>query len=145
MFDDRTPPRTLSGTRRAGPVVLVLEDDETTREMLCAYLARNGFSVLEAADGAEALSLAFLLGPRAIVADVILPGIDGLKVLRRLRMDERTYDTVVVAMSGLPKYEQLAIAAGADSFLAKPFEPAVLVAELTRLLVAKTERSAKDG
>jgi CheY-like chemotaxis protein len=129
-------PRSASGLRPRGPLVLLVEDEASLRELYAAELAAAGFMVLEAEDGATAIEKAFQLGPQALVLDLMLPGIDGFKVARRLRGDDRTSDIAIVAVTALaPKrFEPLALGAGCDAFLSKPVLASKLVEELRRLL-----------
>jgi DNA-binding response OmpR family regulator len=119
--------------------VLVVEDEEQLREHYAAELAAAGFMVLEAPDGPGAVEKALQFGPQAVVLDLTLPGVDGLKVARRLRADDRTHDVAIVALTGLTEtnFEPLALAAGCDAFFLKPIAPAALVGELVRLLARK--------
>jgi two-component system cell cycle response regulator DivK len=130
------PPRIMSGVRSRGPLVLVAEDEDSIRDLYATELAAAGFMVLEAADGARAIEKALCFGPHAIVLDLMLPGVDGFKVARRLRSDDRTQDVAIIAVSALTskKFETLAIGAGCDSFMNKPVMTAALVGELIRLL-----------
>jgi DNA-binding response OmpR family regulator len=136
MSESSPPRRPLSGVRSRGPLVLVVEDEESVREVYAAELAAAGFMVLEAGDGATAIEKALQLGPLAVVLDLMLPGIDGFKVARRLRGEDRTHDIAIVALTALtsPKLRALALGAGCDSFLSKPVLGAVLVGEVVRLL-----------
>jgi DNA-binding response OmpR family regulator len=138
----RRPP---SGVRPRGPLVLVVEAEESTRELYAAELASSGFMVLEAPDGATGIEKALQFGPHAVVLDLILPGIDGFKVARRLRGDDRTQDVAIIALTGLAsqKFEQLALAAGCDAFLSKPVLTATLIAELLRQM-ARRARSGNE-
>jgi two-component system phosphate regulon response regulator PhoB len=132
--------------RPRGPLVLVVEDEDDVRELYAAELAAAGFMVLEAPDGATAVEKALQFGPHAVVLELKLPGIDGFKVARRLRADDRTHDVALIALStsgagdrrGL---EALAIAAGCDSFFSKPVPPGLLIGEVVRL-VARRSRNA---
>jgi DNA-binding response OmpR family regulator len=124
--------------------VLVVEDEDQLREHYAAELAAAGFMVLEAPDGATAVERAFQLGPQAVVLDLTLPGVDGLRVARRLRADDRTHDVAIVALTALTaaKFESLALAAGCDSFFQKPVAPATLIGEVVRL-VARRSRALR--
>ena len=130
--------------RPKGPLALVVEEAAGARELYSAELAGAGFMVLEAGDGATAIERSLRFGPHAVVLDLMLPGIDGFKVARRLREDERTSDAVIVAVAAptAEKLEAMALAAGCDAFLAKPVLGAALVGEIVRLLAAK--RSVAD-
>jgi DNA-binding response OmpR family regulator len=119
--------------------VLVVEDDDNLRDLFSTELAAAGFMVLEASDGASAVEKATRFAPHAVVLDLMLPGVDGFKVARRLRGDERTADVAIVAFTALTseKMQELARAAGCDSFMSKPILPAALIGELVRLLALR--------
>jgi two-component system cell cycle response regulator DivK len=139
-----SPRRPPSGTRSRGPLVLIVEDDELTRDVYAAELASAGFMVLEADSGASAIEKALQFGPHAIVLDLVLPEIDGFKVARRLRSDDRTRDVPIVALTALvsAKSEQMAIAAGCDTFFSKPVAPGMLIGELVRLIARRTREAS---
>jgi DNA-binding response OmpR family regulator len=142
MTDRSIPPRRpLSGVRSRGPLVLIVEDEDSLRELYAAELASAGFMVLEASDGATGIAKALQFGPHAVVLDLMLPGIDGFKVARRLRADDRTHDVVLVAVTALAsrKAESLAIAAGCDAFLSKPVLTAALIGELVRQIASRAK------
>jgi DNA-binding response OmpR family regulator len=142
MTDRSIPPRRpLSGVRSRGPLVLIVEDEDSLRELYAAELASAGFMVLEASDGATGIAKALQFGPHAVVLDLMLPGIDGFKVARRLRADDRTHDVVLVAVTALAsrKAEGLAIAAGCDAFLSKPVLTAALIGELVRQIASRAK------
>jgi two-component system cell cycle response regulator DivK len=138
------PGRPSSGVRPQGPLVLVVEDDDNLRDLFSTELAAAGFMVLEAADGATAIDKATRFGPHAIVLDLMLPGVDGFKVARRLRSDDRTNNVAIIAFTALTseRIRELAHAAGCDAFMTKPVLPAALVGELVRLLA--TRRATAD-
>ena len=142
------PPRISSGVRSRGPLVLLVEDEDSLRELYAAELAAAGFMVLEAQDGATAIGKAFQFGPHAVVLDLMIPGVDGFKVARRLRTDDRTAETVIIALTALrsEKFEGLALGAGCDAFLSKPVLSAALVGELVRQIAkrAKSGGSSPD-
>jgi len=136
------PQQPPSGVRPRGPLVLLVDDEDSIRELYAAELAAAGFMVLEAPDGATAIEKAVRFGPHAVVLDLMLPGIDGFKVARRLRGDDRTQDSVIVALTALTseKFHSMALAAGCDAFFSKPVTSGVLVGELVRLLARRAER-----
>jgi DNA-binding response OmpR family regulator len=124
--------------------VLLVEDDDNLRDLFAAELAGSGFMVLEAADGSTAIEKAMRFCPHAVVLDLMLPGVDGFKVARRLRGDDRTADAAIIAFTGLTseKMRGLALGAGCDAFMSKPVLPAALIGELVRLLASR--RAAPD-
>ncbi len=145
MSHSSVPPRrNYSGGRPRGPLVLIVEDEASIRELYAAELAAAGFMVLEAADGATAIEKAMQFGPHAVVLDLMLPGIDGFKVARKLREDDRTREVAIIALTALRsgKFEQMAIAAGCDSFFSKPVIAAALIGELVRLLARRSQSAS---
>ena len=112
-------------------LVLVVDDDEMIRRLVRAVLEADEFEVAEARDGKMALQLASERQPAVVVLDVMMPGIDGVEVCRRLDHDQ--VKVVVLTARDDPKLESEAKAAGADAFMTKPFSPVELldlVAEL---------------
>jgi two-component system cell cycle response regulator DivK len=121
--------------------VLVVDDQEETREMFAWCLRAAGWSVAEAGDGEQALALAALFRPHAIVVDLGLPTLDGLEATRRLRQDPATASSLIVVCTAAdPKQsEQRAREAGCDAFVSKPFWPDQLQALLEEMLARKVE------
>ena len=118
--------------------LLVVDDTATGRATVSAALVREGHEILEASSGAECLRLAVSHAPDLILLDVMMPGIDGFEVCRRLRADPRTQGIAVVMVTALSDDASMArgIEAGADDFLGKPFnkwELRARVASLVRL------------
>jgi CheY-like chemotaxis protein len=104
-------------------VVLIVDDQETVRELAAAILRRYlGAELDEAADGAEALARVAERRPSLILTDLLMPGLDGAELARRLKADPATADIPIIAMSGSPNRDE-AQAAGCDDFIAKPFRP----------------------
>lgn len=139
-FAHRRPPD--SGTRPR-PRVLLVDDDEDTREMYAWCMRAAGWIVEGAADGAEALLLAPAFEPDVIVMDLRLPVVDGIEATRRLKANDITRDISVVACSGidLAQAEALARQAGCDEFVAKPCPPEDLRVLLENLVTGPRGRS----
>jgi two-component system, OmpR family, alkaline phosphatase synthesis response regulator PhoP len=113
--------------------VLVVDDEERLRELLRSYLAQAGFRVLLAADGPQALELARSERPDLLVLDLMLPGLDGLDVCRRLRAFSDAYVLMLTARAEeIDRVVGLEV--GADDYLAKPFSPRELVARVRAML-----------
>jgi CheY-like chemotaxis protein/two-component sensor histidine kinase len=103
------------------PVVLIVEDDPKTRELLRFCLSREGFRVEEACDGQEALAKAQALQPALVTLDVLLPKKDGWEVLRELKENASTRDIPVMIVSIVDEPEQ-GFSLGASEYLLKPFD-----------------------
>jgi CheY-like chemotaxis protein len=99
--------------------ILVAEDSRFLRTATASSLRREGFHVLEAMNGDEALRLAQVSLPDLILLDYVLPGLDGREVLTVLKRDPRTMDIPVVVLSGSKHSAEDALTSGAHAFLAK--------------------------
>lgn len=119
----------------AGGTVLVVDDEPTIVEVVGRYLQRAGYETLEAADGLEALSLAERLRPDLIVLDIMLPGIDGTEVMRRLHEGPGNPLPVILLTARGEESDRLAgLRHGADDYVVKPFSPEELVARIDAVL-----------
>lgn len=106
------------------PMVLVVEDHDDTREMLCMLLERWGCRVVEACNGLEAVEVALRERPQLILMDSRLPFIDGLEATRRIRKSGLWDQVKILALngSGSPGYHADALAAGCNDSIEKPFD-----------------------
>ena len=112
------------------PATVLVVDDHTDSRTICEIiLARNGYSVLSAADGETALRLARSDHPAAIILDIALPRVDGWMVLEELRKDPATAAIPVVMCTAhsLDSYRTRAMALGCSSFLVKPCSPQAII------------------
>jgi DNA-binding response OmpR family regulator len=118
------------------PLVLVVEDDRETRQYYTDVLSQVGFAVDQAHNGHQALEKALRVTPDLILADIAVPGLDGIELCRRLRADERTRTVPILAVTGYGDrhYPDRALGAGANRVLIKPCDAAALVAEARQLL-----------
>ncbi|MER7754212.1 response regulator transcription factor [Kitasatospora sp. NPDC097643] len=116
--------------------VLVVDDDPTVSEVVASYLAHAGFHVDRAAGGPQGLALARAHRPDLLVLDLMLPGIDGLEVLRRLRAGDGVADVPVVLLTakGDEADRILGLELGADDYVTKPFSPRELVLRVQSVL-----------
>ncbi len=113
--------------------VLVVDDEPQIRTVLRGYLEAEGYDVAEAADGAEALAALRTDPPSLVLLDVMLPGIDGLEVLRQLRSFSDAYVILVTARAEeLDKLVGLGV--GADDYVTKPFSPREVTARVKAML-----------
>jgi CheY-like chemotaxis protein len=115
--------------------ILVCEDDENLRQLIRAVLGA-GYRIVEAHDGDQAVILAHEHHPDLIVLDLMLPRMSGLEVLSHLRAEAPPGDAHILVMSAWPNSEAAARAAGADSYLPKPFNPDDLVSIVTEVVGA---------
>jgi CheY-like chemotaxis protein len=126
------------------PIVLVVEDDVAVRFLMGVVLGEDlGVRVVEAASGPDAVVAAARARPSLIILDLMLPGFDGIEVLRRLRADSATRDIPVVAMSAAAGGTQ-ALAEGCAAFLQKPFDLDDVVAAARRALIPHVAGGSPD-
>ena len=116
------------------PRVLVVDDDLTVAEVVLGYLRRDGFEAAHAADGFEALRIAAAAPPDLVVLDLMLPGIDGLEVCRRLRADRPDLPVVMLTALGEEEDRIAGLEVGADDYVVKPFSPRELVLRVESVL-----------
>jgi class 3 adenylate cyclase len=115
-------------------VVLAVDDQPANLRLLDAVLSPRGFMVQRAESGEEALAFLAEHDADVVLLDVVMPGLDGYEVCRRLRADERTAFLPVVMVTASGSQERLtALECGADDFIQKPFDQAELVARVTSL------------
>lgn len=121
-------------TKRDGRVVLVVDDDEMIRHLVRTVLEADDFTVVEAADGRQALEQVEATTPDVIVLDVMMPELDGVEVLRRL--DHDSVKVLMLTAKDDVATEEASKDAGADAFLAKPFSSIELIEHVERLVAS---------
>ncbi|MEU6508367.1 MULTISPECIES: response regulator transcription factor [Streptomyces] len=123
------------GTEAAEPTarILVVDDDPTVAEVVTGYLHRAGFTVDRADDGPMALARAAAHRPDLVVLDLMLPGMDGLEVCRRMR-DDGPVPVVMLTARGDEDDRILGLEVGADDYVTKPFSPRELVLRVESVL-----------
>ena len=114
--------------------ILVVDDDRSVAEMLRRNLAYEGFTVDVALDGPSALERVHDRSPEVIILDVMLPGLDGFEVLRRLRQAGDTTPTLMLTARDAVDDRVAGLEGGADDYLVKPFEFRELLARIHALL-----------
>ncbi len=129
--------------------ILVIEDDHDIRELIEYNLTREGFRVKAIVDGEEGVQRAKRDAPDLIVLDLMLPGIDGVEVCRRLKQDPITRAIPVVMVTAKAEEADvvLGLGVGADDYIPKPFSPRTLLARVEAVLrrgPLKDERGAAD-
>jgi DNA-binding response OmpR family regulator len=114
--------------------VLVVEDDQTVSGVVEAYLAKAGLEARVVADGQQALGVWRQWRPDLVVLDLMLPGLPGLDLLRRMRADADATPVVVLSARGDEEDRVVGLEFGADDYLVKPFSPRELVLRIQGLL-----------
>ncbi|TFE58201.1 response regulator transcription factor [Streptomyces sp. ICN441] len=122
--------------------ILVVDDDPTVAEVVTGYLERAGYAVARAADGPGALEAAGERWPDLVVLDLMLPGMDGLEVCRRLR-GRGPVPVIMLTARGDEDDRILGLETGADDYVTKPFSPRELVLRVESVL--RRGRAAADG
>ena len=135
MMNPQSSTSRQSGIRHRGPLVLLVEENDDVRDALARALAAAGFMVLEAGDAEAAIQKTLQFGPRAVLLNLSEAGLDGLRLVRSLRAEDRMQELGILALlpDGSSGVEPLAVAAGVDVFVRMPVEPQALVAELFRV------------
>jgi two-component system alkaline phosphatase synthesis response regulator PhoP len=116
--------------------ILVAEDSSTVRALVAARLAADGYEVIEAADGEQALALARSERPDLIVLDKVMPKLDGFEVVRLLRENEETRALPIVMLTEQTGEEDVlgGLDLGVDEYMPKPFSPHELSRRVRRAL-----------
>ena len=113
--------------------ILLIDDDARLFELLASYLGQNGMQVSRAANGKEGLALLDQSAFEAVLLDVMMPGIDGLEVCRRIRARSRV-PIIMLTAKGDETDRVVGLELGADDYLPKPFSPRELLARLRAVL-----------
>jgi two-component system phosphate regulon response regulator PhoB len=127
--------------------ILAVDDEEDILELLDYNLSKEGFRVLRAASGEKALDLARTQKPDLIILDLMLPGLDGLEVCKRLKNEPATADMPIVMLTAKGEETDivLGLELGADDYVSKPFSPRVLAARVRAVLRRRAKSAFEDG
>lgn len=118
----------------AVPDVLVVDDEPQIRQIVTKYLEKEGYTVRAAADGDQALAMLAVKRADLILLDLMLPGTDGLTVLKRLRADGDQVPVIVLSARGEESQRVAGLELGADDYLSKPASPREVVARVKAVL-----------
>ncbi|HHI79914.1 MAG TPA: response regulator [Planctomycetes bacterium] len=116
--------------------ILVVEDEEDIRELIAYHLRREGYEVLQAHNGLDALSLIKEKNPDLVLLDLMLPGMDGIEICRRMKQDPLTRDVCIIMVTAKEEESDqvLGLGLGADDYVTKPFRPRALMARVEAVL-----------
>lgn len=137
--------RTGSGTK-VKKKILVVDDEKDIVEMIAFNLQRNGYDVITAHNGNDALDLAEQQIPDLIILDLMMPGLDGTEVTRKLKADPRTKNIPLVMLTAKSEETDVVVGLtlGADDYIAKPFSMKILLARLNTVLRRAESRNSSD-
>tara|TARA_B110000305_G_C19289831_1_gene563612 strand:+ start:336 stop:1016 length:681 start_codon:yes stop_codon:yes gene_type:complete len=130
------------------PTILIVDDEEDIRDLISMNLHREkDYTVIEAADGLEALTAAKEQSPDLIVLDLMLPGMDGLNVCKNLKEGTKTKSIPVIMLTAKGRLEERidGLALGADDYLSKPFSPKELMLRIRNLLRRSNSNQGSDA
>ena len=126
--------------------ILVVEDEEDILELVRYNLSREGYQVVCVTSGEETLKIAGSESLDLIVLDLMLPGIDGLEVAKRLKNDSKTRDIPIIMLTAKGEEADIVtgLELGADDYITKPFSPRILIARIRAILRRKTTKTRID-
>jgi DNA-binding response OmpR family regulator len=124
--------------------ILVVDDEASVRNLVKSYLAREGYDLLEADNGADALKLARTEKPDLVILDLMIPEVDGLEVCRILRSETGIFIIMLTARTEETD-KLLGLGLGADDYLTKPFSPRELVARVKAVLRRRPGESSSSA
>jgi len=131
----------------AKATILVIEDDPDIRELLSFSLSKEGWTILLASDGEEGLALLRSTNPDCVVLDIMLPGMDGLEILRALKADgaRKRLPVIMATAKGEESDIVAGLELGAEDYVVKPFSPKVLAARIRSALRRAASRPTRDS
>ena len=126
--------------------ILVVEDEEDILELVCFNLAKEGYEPIAATSGEEALEALRTNTVDMVLLDLMLPGMDGLEICKRLKRDPRTQDIPIAMLTAKGEEADIVtgLELGADDYITKPFSPRVLIARVRAVLRRRTASPPED-
>lgn len=125
--------------------LLMIEDDTRLANMVGEYLRQSGYGFTHSADGESGLAALQASAPDLVILDLMLPGIDGLEVCRRIKASNPAVAVLMLTAKGDPMDRIVGLEIGADDYLPKPFEPRELLARIRAVLRRGSEAAAGNG
>ncbi len=127
--------------------LLIIEDEADIRELISFNLEMSGYEVDKARDGEEGLALARSGGYDLIILDLMLPGMDGMKVCSMIRKDPETKSIPIIMLTARSEDEDIVagLESGADDYITKPFSPRILIARVKTALRRNKKDSSEDS
>lgn len=134
-FNMDAPNETPDGSRMRPVRVAIVDDDPGIVKVISVILKTNGFEVVDALSGAEALALIKAELPDVVLLDIMMPDVDGFEVCRQLKADPETKDIPVIFVSAKTGMDHVdkGMELGAEGYIIKPFAPAVLIAKIKEM------------
>ncbi|MBN1385081.1 MAG: response regulator [Elusimicrobia bacterium] len=116
--------------------ILAIDDDTVTLELLEFLLKKRGYDIVTCTSGEEGIKKAQEVHPKIIILDVMMPGMDGIEVCKRLRADQQTAKIPILFLSALGQDVEVmrGLMAGSDGYMLKPFEPDELLKQAEKLI-----------
>ncbi|WP_100401803.1 response regulator [Bacillus sp. FJAT-42315] len=134
----------MTATNLIGKTVLIVEDDDKIRQLVKIYLMKEGYEVIEAADGQTAKELIEQLDPCLLILDLMLPKISGEELCRWLREDLKNLMPVIMLTAKVSEKNRIdGFKLGADDYVVKPFSPAELMVRIEAVLRRTASRCGK--
>ncbi len=130
----------------AKELILVVDDEEDVLELVSYNLKKENYRIETALTGEDAIGKAVALRPNLILLDLMLPGIDGLEVCRKLKNDDKTSDIPIIMATAKSEEADIVtgLELGADDYITKPFSPKVLIARIRRSLSRQKTKTIND-
>ena len=131
----------------AHETIMIVDDEQYIRELLNYNLTKEGYSILAAATGEEALEVVGRSKPDLIILDLMLPGLDGVEVCRRLKQnpDTQHIPIIMVTAKGEDSDEIIGLEIGADDYITKPFSPRVICARIRAVLRRSRQKVSREN
>ena len=119
--------------------ILLIDDDENICKVVTLYLQKEDFDIKVAQDGQTGLNLFSQVNPDLVLLDIMMPGMDGIEVIKQLRRESKT-PVIMLTAKGDTFDKVLALELGADDYIVKPFEPKELIARI-KAVIRRTEKA----